>query len=207
MTQNAVVDAGEDLSMEVNIEGVEPASYQWYFENTPIAGANQKRLQHRQRLSRRTPACIAWTRSTANGNMRREHGHLSARRHRRYRAQGRRRFLAARGRGRWPPWPPRRVCSSSRAAAASPHKQTPFLSDRQICAVAVFHGGTAQMRWPAGEWIFCQMQMQILKRLLEVNRGICMPQRTEKTEPDAPPSCAALPYDFRKSSQPKWRNA
>ena len=42
MTQNAVVDAGEDLSMEVNIEGVEPASYQWYFENAPIAGANQK---------------------------------------------------------------------------------------------------------------------------------------------------------------------
>ena len=42
MTQNAVVDAGEDLSMEVNIEGVEPASYQWYFENAPIAGASQK---------------------------------------------------------------------------------------------------------------------------------------------------------------------
>ena len=42
MTQNAVVDAGEDLSMEVSIEGVEPASYQWYFENFPIAGANQK---------------------------------------------------------------------------------------------------------------------------------------------------------------------
>ena len=42
MTQNAVVDAGEDLSMEVNIEGVEPASYQWYFEDAPIAGANQK---------------------------------------------------------------------------------------------------------------------------------------------------------------------
>ncbi len=40
MTQNAVVDAGEDLSMEVNIEGVEPASYQWYLENAPIAGAN-----------------------------------------------------------------------------------------------------------------------------------------------------------------------
>ena len=28
MTQNAVVDAGEDLSMEVNIDGVTPASYQ-----------------------------------------------------------------------------------------------------------------------------------------------------------------------------------
>ena len=26
--------------------------------------------------------------------------------------------------------------------------------------------------------------------LLEVNRGICMPQMAEKTSPDAPPSCA-----------------
>lgn len=42
MTQNAVVDAGEDLSMEVSIDGVVPASYQWYFEGAPIEGANQK---------------------------------------------------------------------------------------------------------------------------------------------------------------------
>ena len=42
MTQNAVVNAGEDLSMEVNIDGVEPASYQWYFEDAAISGANQK---------------------------------------------------------------------------------------------------------------------------------------------------------------------
>ena len=28
--------------MEVNIEGVEPVSYQWYFEGAPIEGANQK---------------------------------------------------------------------------------------------------------------------------------------------------------------------
>ena len=42
MTQSAVVNAGEDLSMEVNIEGVEPASYQWYFEDAQISGANQK---------------------------------------------------------------------------------------------------------------------------------------------------------------------
>lgn len=42
MTQNAVVDAGEDLSMEVNIDGVTPASYQWYFDDVAIDGANQK---------------------------------------------------------------------------------------------------------------------------------------------------------------------
>ena len=42
MTQSAVVDAGEDLSMEVNIDGVTPASYQWYFNEAPIAGATQK---------------------------------------------------------------------------------------------------------------------------------------------------------------------
>ena len=29
--------------------------------------------------------------------------------------------------------------------------------------------------------------------LLEVNRGICMPQMAEKTEPDVPPNCAVLP--------------
>ncbi len=42
MTQSAVVNVGEDLSMEVNIEGVEPASYQWYYEGQAISGANQK---------------------------------------------------------------------------------------------------------------------------------------------------------------------
>ena len=42
ITQNAVVDAGEDLSMEVQIDGVVPAAYQWYFENEAIVGANQK---------------------------------------------------------------------------------------------------------------------------------------------------------------------
>ena len=44
MTQNAVVDAGEDLSIEVNIDGVEPDSYQWYFNDAPIQGASQKVL-------------------------------------------------------------------------------------------------------------------------------------------------------------------
>ncbi len=29
--------------------------------------------------------------------------------------------------------------------------------------------------------------------LLEVNRGICMPQMAEKTSSDAPPSCAVSP--------------
>lgn len=42
MTQNAVVDAGEDLSMEVNIEGVEAEKYQWYFNGSAIEGADQK---------------------------------------------------------------------------------------------------------------------------------------------------------------------
>ena len=42
LTQDAVVDAGEDLSMEVNIDGVSPASSQWYFEGAPISGADQR---------------------------------------------------------------------------------------------------------------------------------------------------------------------
>lgn len=42
MTQNAVVNAGEDLTIEVGIDGVEPAEYQWYFNDAPIEGANQK---------------------------------------------------------------------------------------------------------------------------------------------------------------------
>ncbi len=42
MTQNAVVKAGEDLSIEVDIDGVEPESYQWFFNDVPLDGANQK---------------------------------------------------------------------------------------------------------------------------------------------------------------------
>ena len=42
MTQDAVVNAGEDLSMEVNVEGVAPAAYQWYFNDQAIVGANQR---------------------------------------------------------------------------------------------------------------------------------------------------------------------
>lgn len=44
MTQNAVVDVGEDLSIEVNIDGVTPETYQWYFNDAPIQGATQKVL-------------------------------------------------------------------------------------------------------------------------------------------------------------------
>lgn len=44
MTQNAVVDAGEDLSIDVSIDGVTPDSYQWYFNDAPIDGADQKVL-------------------------------------------------------------------------------------------------------------------------------------------------------------------
>ena len=42
MTQNAVVNAGEDLSIEVSVDGVTPSSYQWYFNDAPIEGATQK---------------------------------------------------------------------------------------------------------------------------------------------------------------------
>ena len=42
MTQNAVVNAGEDLTIEVGIDGAQPAEYQWYFNDAPIEGANQK---------------------------------------------------------------------------------------------------------------------------------------------------------------------
>ena len=42
MTQSAIVNVGEDLSLEVNIDGVEPDSYQWYFEGAEIPGANQR---------------------------------------------------------------------------------------------------------------------------------------------------------------------
>lgn len=42
VTQSAVVDAGEDLSMEVSINGVEPKSFQWYKDGAAIEGANQR---------------------------------------------------------------------------------------------------------------------------------------------------------------------
>ena len=42
MTQKAVVNQGEELSMDVNIEGVVPDSYQWYFNDVQIDGATEK---------------------------------------------------------------------------------------------------------------------------------------------------------------------
>ncbi len=42
MTQDAIVHVGEDLSMEVLIDGVTASSYQWYFNDQPISGANQR---------------------------------------------------------------------------------------------------------------------------------------------------------------------
>ena len=38
--------------------------------------------------------------------------------------------------------------------------------------------------------------------LLEVNREIFMPQMTEKTSPDAPPNCAAVPLFYHLSYAP-----
>ncbi len=42
LAQDAIVDEGEDLSMEINVEGVQPTKYQWYFNDAPISGAEQK---------------------------------------------------------------------------------------------------------------------------------------------------------------------
>ena len=61
----------------------------------------------------------------------------------------------------------------------------------KIAAARFFYGSTAQTRRLAGEWIFRQMRMQILKVYWRQ-----MPQMAEKTEPDAPPNCAVLPYIY-----------
>lgn len=40
---SSVVNVGQDLQIEVGINGVEPTSYQWYFEGKPItANGNQR---------------------------------------------------------------------------------------------------------------------------------------------------------------------
>lgn len=43
-TQSAIVNVGEDLQIEVGVEGVTPTSYQWYFEGEPIAENGNERI-------------------------------------------------------------------------------------------------------------------------------------------------------------------
>ena len=41
-TQDSVVDEGESLTIDVQIDGVEPALYRWYFEDAMIEGASSR---------------------------------------------------------------------------------------------------------------------------------------------------------------------
>ena len=43
-TQSAIVDVGEDLQIEVGVDGVQPTSYQWYFEGQPIEKNGNERI-------------------------------------------------------------------------------------------------------------------------------------------------------------------
>ncbi|MBR3929389.1 MAG: immunoglobulin domain-containing protein [Clostridia bacterium] len=43
-TQSAIVDVGEDLQIEVGVEGVEPTRYQWYFEGEAIEENGNERF-------------------------------------------------------------------------------------------------------------------------------------------------------------------
>ena len=40
--QDPVVNAGEDLTIDVALEGVTPATYRWYFNDAALAGADQR---------------------------------------------------------------------------------------------------------------------------------------------------------------------
>lgn len=40
--QDSVINAGEDLTIDVALEGVSPEVYRWYFNDAPIAGADQR---------------------------------------------------------------------------------------------------------------------------------------------------------------------
>lgn len=40
--QDPVVNAGEDLTIDVALEGVTPAAYRWYFNDAALAGADQR---------------------------------------------------------------------------------------------------------------------------------------------------------------------
>lgn len=43
-TQSAIVDVGEDLQIEVGVDGVEPTRYQWYFEGKAIEKNGSERI-------------------------------------------------------------------------------------------------------------------------------------------------------------------
>ncbi|MBQ5771437.1 MAG: immunoglobulin domain-containing protein [Clostridia bacterium] len=43
-TQSAIVDVGEDLQIEVGVDGVEPTRYQWYFEGKAIERNGNERI-------------------------------------------------------------------------------------------------------------------------------------------------------------------
>ena len=43
-TQSAIVNVGEDLQIEVGVEGVTPTRYQWYFEGEPIQVNGNERV-------------------------------------------------------------------------------------------------------------------------------------------------------------------
>ncbi|MBE5790600.1 MAG: immunoglobulin domain-containing protein [Clostridiales bacterium] len=43
-TQSAIVDVGEDLQIEVGVDGVEPTGYQWYFEGKAIEINGNERI-------------------------------------------------------------------------------------------------------------------------------------------------------------------
>lgn len=43
-TQSSVVNVGQDLQIEVGVTGVEPTSWQWYFEGEPIAENGTSRV-------------------------------------------------------------------------------------------------------------------------------------------------------------------
>lgn len=42
--QDSVVNLGEDLAIDVELDGVEPAMYRWYFEDELIHGAESRTL-------------------------------------------------------------------------------------------------------------------------------------------------------------------
>lgn len=43
-THSAIVNVGEDLQIEVGVEGVTPTSYQWYYEGAPIEKNGNERI-------------------------------------------------------------------------------------------------------------------------------------------------------------------